>query len=289
MGEGAGLFVLKRLEQAELDGDRTPSCAAWAAPATARARASPRPTRWASDSRSARLAQLRALARAVHVDGGLRHVDQVGDVVEVESLMDVFAGAGVAPGSVALGSVKSNIGHLKAAAGAAGLLKATLALHHKVLPAQPQLRAAQPEPGLVRLPSPSTPSCATGRCATARRASRASAPSASAAPTSTSSWRSTCPDTRQPTATAIASIAVPAPPRSAPVAARPKSPLRGRSCSAPTTRKGSPTSCARAGRGPPGPPPRAGATERRGAARARSGSRSTTPTATNSSPRRPRR
>ena len=76
----------------------------------------------------------------------------------------MFAGAGLRPGSIALGSVKSNIGHLKAAAGAAGLLKAALALHHKVLP--PSLDFDEPEPqhrlGRPRR-SASTPSCASGR------------------------------------------------------------------------------------------------------------------------------
>ena len=42
--------------------------------------------------------------------------------------------------------MKSNIGHLKAAAGAAGMLKATLALHHKVLP--PSLGFARPNPNV---------------------------------------------------------------------------------------------------------------------------------------------
>jgi 3-oxoacyl-(acyl-carrier-protein) synthase len=56
---------------------------------------------------------------------------KVGDVVEVESLSKVFGGA--KQKSIALGSVKSNIGHLKGGAGAAGLLKATLALY-PVLP-----------------------------------------------------------------------------------------------------------------------------------------------------------
>src|SRR5581483_10025025 len=54
----------------------------------------------------------------------------------------VFAAAGATPASIALGSVKSNIGHLKAAAGAAGLLKAALSLHHKVLP--PSLGVERP-------------------------------------------------------------------------------------------------------------------------------------------------
>ena len=45
----------------------------------------------------------------------------------------------------ALGSVKSQIGHTKAAAGAAGLIKAALALHHKVLP--PTIKVRQPDRG----------------------------------------------------------------------------------------------------------------------------------------------
>ena len=49
---------------------------------------------------------------------------KVGDVVEVSSLAEVFCGA--PSGSIGLGSAKSNIGHLKAGAGAAGLLKASL-------------------------------------------------------------------------------------------------------------------------------------------------------------------
>jgi len=57
---------------------------------------------------------------------------KVGDVVEVESLTDVFSKAGAAPNSIALGSVKSNFGHLKGAAGAAGILKTCLALNDPI-------------------------------------------------------------------------------------------------------------------------------------------------------------
>ena len=66
--------------------------------------------------------------------------------------MESFAGAGLAPGSVALGSVKSNIGHLKGAAGAAGLLKTILALDAKVLP--PSLNFERPNPNLDWSASP---------------------------------------------------------------------------------------------------------------------------------------
>ncbi len=47
---------------------------------------------------------------------------------------------------IAIGSVKSMIGHTKAAAGAAGVIKAALALHHKVIP--PTLKADEPDPDL---------------------------------------------------------------------------------------------------------------------------------------------
>src|SRR5690606_7851638 len=69
---------------------------------------------------------------------------RVGDVVEVESLATVFGEA--KRGSIGLGSAKSNIGHLKAGAGAAGMLKATMALHHKILP--PTLNANPTNPNI---------------------------------------------------------------------------------------------------------------------------------------------
>ena len=53
---------------------------------------------------------------------------------------------------MALGSVKSNIGHLRPAAGAAGLLKATLALHEKLIPAS--LGFERPRPNIDWASSP---------------------------------------------------------------------------------------------------------------------------------------
>ena len=69
----------------------------------------------------------------------------LGDVVEVECRHEVFGSLDLPVASIALGSAKSNIGHLKAAAGAAGLLKAVFALRDKVLPPSTPLRAAQPQ------------------------------------------------------------------------------------------------------------------------------------------------
>ena len=116
--------------------------------ATARARASPRP-----NPVGQRLAverawqQRRAVARDGEPGRGPRHLD---------ARRRRGRGARAWPrcsaprrsrrGSIALGSVKSNIGHLKGAAGAAGLLKAALALHHKVLP--PSLNFERPNPNI---------------------------------------------------------------------------------------------------------------------------------------------
>ena len=93
------------------------------------------------------LAECRPVARAAaRLVEGHGTSTRVGDVVEVRG-----PERGVRPAAASrrraspLGSVKSNIGHLKGAAGAAGLLKVALALHHKRLPPSLQLRA--PEPG----------------------------------------------------------------------------------------------------------------------------------------------
>ena len=154
MGEGAGLFVLKRLEQAELDGDRIYAVVrgiGGASDGKGKGITAPNPTgQRLSVERAWRNSGL-SPAQCTLMEGHGTST-RVGDVVEVTSLMDVFSGAGVEPGSVALGSVKSNIGHLKAAAGAAGVLKATLALHHKQLP--PSLNFERPNPNLDWAESP---------------------------------------------------------------------------------------------------------------------------------------
>ena len=147
MGEGAALFVLKRLEDAERDGDRVSRCsAASGRRATARARASPPRTRVGQ-----KLAVERAWKNAGLPPSTASFVEghgtstRVGDVVEVGSLMEAF-GRDIPPRSIPLGSVKSNIGHLKGAAGAAGLLKTVLALHEKALP--PSLNFDAPNPNI---------------------------------------------------------------------------------------------------------------------------------------------
>ena len=74
----------------------------------------------------------------------------LGDPIEVAALTEAFRSA--RRGVCALGSVKSNIGHADAAAGVAGLIKATLALQHGLIP--PSLHAERPNPALKLEQSP---------------------------------------------------------------------------------------------------------------------------------------
>ncbi|MCY1078995.1 beta-ketoacyl synthase N-terminal-like domain-containing protein [Archangium lansingense] len=68
----------------------------------------------------------------------------LGDPIEVQALNKVFGGKAAPRRSCAIGSLKANIGHLDAAAGVAGLIKAVLALRHRKLP--PNLNFEQPSP-----------------------------------------------------------------------------------------------------------------------------------------------
>ncbi|MGZ5359289.1 MAG: beta-ketoacyl synthase N-terminal-like domain-containing protein, partial [Solirubrobacterales bacterium] len=154
MGEGAAVFVLKRLADAERDGDRVYAVIrgiAGASDGKGKGITAPNPV-------GQRLAIERAWLKAGLDPSACSLVEghgtstRVGDLVELDSLQEAFAGADLPPHSVALGSVKSNIGHLKGAAGAAGILKAALALHHKVLP--PSLNFKRPNPNVDWSASP---------------------------------------------------------------------------------------------------------------------------------------
>ena len=72
---------------------------------------------------------------------------QLGDPIEIAGLTQAFrAGGASETGTCAIGSVKSNVGHLDAAAGVTGLIKTALALHHKAIP--PSLHFTAPNPKL---------------------------------------------------------------------------------------------------------------------------------------------
>ncbi|HEX2706353.1 MAG TPA: type I polyketide synthase, partial [Candidatus Lustribacter sp.] len=148
MGEGCALFVLKRLEDAERDNDRIYSVilgVAGASDGKGKGITAPNPAgQKLAIARAWENAALDpATAGAVEAHGTST---RVGDAAELDSLTAVFGPSGAAPRSVALGSVKSNIGHLKGAAGSAGLFKMVRSLHEKVLP--PSLHFVNPNPNV---------------------------------------------------------------------------------------------------------------------------------------------
>ena len=154
MGEGAVIFLLKRLADAERDGDKIYAVLrgiAGSSDGKGKGITAPNP-----------VGQILCTQRAWE-NAGLSPADvgyieghgtstRVGDVVEVQSMIDVLAPFHLPANSVPIGSVKSNIGHLKAAAGAAGILKAVLALHHKMLP--PSVHCERPSPDIDFAHSP---------------------------------------------------------------------------------------------------------------------------------------
>jgi acyl transferase domain-containing protein len=84
----------------------------------------------------------------------------LGDPVEIAGLTQAFRIGTDKTGFCTIGSVKTNIGHLDAAAGVTGLIKTTLALHHKVLPAT--LHYQSPNPRLELSQTPLVVNAASG-------------------------------------------------------------------------------------------------------------------------------
>jgi acyl transferase domain-containing protein len=160
LGEGLGMVVLKRLADAKRDGDRIYAVV--------------KGVGTSSDGKGDAVYAPKASGQVEALRSAYRNADvtpdtielveahgtgtKVGDATELAALTEVFADT-PPDGTVgspchdgprrpwcALGSVKSQIGHTKAAAGAAGLLKIAAALHHKVLP--PTIKVRQPLDGL---------------------------------------------------------------------------------------------------------------------------------------------
>jgi polyketide-type polyunsaturated fatty acid synthase PfaA len=149
LGEGIGMVALKRLADAERDGDRIYAVIKGVGSS--------------SDGRSKSVyapvseGQAKAIRRAYDQAGfdatSVELVEahgtgtRAGDAAEFGGLKLVFEETGSKEhGWCALGSVKSQVGHTKAAAGAAGLFKAVMALHHKILP--PTIKVKNPDPKL---------------------------------------------------------------------------------------------------------------------------------------------
>ncbi|MCY0951994.1 type I polyketide synthase [Streptomyces sp. H27-S2] len=154
LGEGVGALVLKRLADAERDGDRVYAvvkAVGAASDGRSLGLTAPRPE-------GQRRALERAYARAGITPGEVGLVEAhgtgtvVGDRTELTVLTALFTASGAAPGACALGSVKSQLGHTKCAAGLAGLIKAARAVHAGVRP--PTLHLETPNPAWRARSSP---------------------------------------------------------------------------------------------------------------------------------------
>ncbi|MFA1546608.1 SDR family NAD(P)-dependent oxidoreductase [Actinomadura chokoriensis] len=144
--EGCGAVVLKRLSDAQRDGDRILAVV--------------KGSGVNSDGRSNGLVApnseaQRALLRDVYATAGVdtREVDYVeahgtgtflGDPIEAKAVGEILGAGRDEDAPLLLGSAKSNLGHMESAAGIAGLIKAVLALHHRVIP--PSAHYKEPNP-----------------------------------------------------------------------------------------------------------------------------------------------
>ncbi|HLZ87392.1 MAG TPA: beta-ketoacyl synthase N-terminal-like domain-containing protein, partial [Puia sp.] len=154
LGEGVAMLVLKRYEDAKRDGDTVYAII--------------KGVGGSSDGKSLGLTaprkkgQRKALERA-YEQAGLSPAEAglieahgtgtvVGDQTELSALSDLFLQSGAIAGQTSLGSVKTQIGHTKCAAGLAGLIKAALSVYHGVKP--PTLHIKAPNRGYAPRLSP---------------------------------------------------------------------------------------------------------------------------------------
>ena len=155
MGEGVGVCVLKRLGDALRDGDRVYAVIRGSGCNNDGKSEGPMTPRQGGQLDALRLAYKDAGFSPTTVGYIEAHgtATTVGDVVEVGALRALFEEQGwkrEMGAQTALGSVKANIGHTMSAAGAAGLIKAAMALHTKTLPPQPSVSVENPKLGLAQ-------------------------------------------------------------------------------------------------------------------------------------------
>ncbi|MBW2569128.1 MAG: acyltransferase domain-containing protein, partial [Deltaproteobacteria bacterium] len=149
LGEGVGILVLKRLDDAEKDNDKIYAVIKSIGSSSDGKAQSIYAPKSEGQAKALRMAYKNAGIDSSTIGLIEAHGTgtRVGDMVEFQSLSQVFGESNKKSGKwCALGSVKSMIGHTKAAAGAAGIIKTALSLYNKVLP--PTLKADEPDPNL---------------------------------------------------------------------------------------------------------------------------------------------
>jgi amino acid adenylation domain-containing protein len=153
--DGAAVVLLKRLSDAQADGDTIYAVLRSACVNNdGGAKAS-----FSAPSVDGQAAVIRAALAAADVDArSISYVEAhgtatpMGDPVEVEALAVAYAEHTDARGYCTLGSLKSNVGHMVTAAGAAGLIKTALALHHELIPPTAHFKAPNPAIDFARTP-----------------------------------------------------------------------------------------------------------------------------------------
>jgi acyl transferase domain-containing protein/NADPH:quinone reductase-like Zn-dependent oxidoreductase/NAD(P)-dependent dehydrogenase (short-subunit alcohol dehydrogenase family)/acyl carrier protein len=134
--EGCGILVLKRLSDAERDGDRI--CAVISSSAVNQDGASSGLTVPNGGAQQRLIGT--ALTRAGLAGGDVDYLEAhgtgtpLGDPIEVQAAAAAYGGSRDADRPLLMGSVKTNIGHTESASGAAGLIKVVLSLQHELLP-----------------------------------------------------------------------------------------------------------------------------------------------------------
>jgi amino acid adenylation domain-containing protein len=154
-GSGAGMLVLKRLEEALADGDTVYAVVLGSAVNNdGGARVG-----FTAPSVAGQAAVIREAQAAAGVSADtISYVEThgtgtvLGDPIEVAGLTEAFRQSTARTGFCAIGSVKTNIGHLDAGATVAGLIKTVLALRHELLP--PSLNFTRPNPQIDFAHSP---------------------------------------------------------------------------------------------------------------------------------------
>ncbi|MEF7617025.1 beta-ketoacyl synthase N-terminal-like domain-containing protein [Aquincola sp. MAHUQ-54] len=147
-GSGVGVVVLKRLDAALADGDPIRAVVLGSAVNNDGAGK----VGLLAPSVGGQAAVIRDALSAAGVDAATLGAIEahgtgtpLGDPVEVAALHRALSGVGKGSGTVAIGSVKTNVGHLDAAAGMAGLVKAVMSLEHEALPPSLNFSRANPE------------------------------------------------------------------------------------------------------------------------------------------------
>ena len=173
-GNGAGVVVLKRLEDALADGDHVRAVIKGSA---VNNDGSLKVGFTAPSVQGQSEVVLEALANAGVTADTISYVEahgtgtELGDPVEMQALTEAFRATTAAQGYCRIGSLKTNVGHLDAAAGVAGLIKTVLALEGQAIP--PSLHCAEPNPRIDFAASPFVVNCELRdwkRGATPRRA-----------------------------------------------------------------------------------------------------------------------